>query len=204
MNVAQMRPRLVDLSEPPRAAAPGAPVTIRPGTSADAPSIDALIKANLEIGHLLPRTLDDLVQHAHRFLVLTDLTGVIGCGEVAPLSRAVAEVRSLVVGEQYRGRGFGSRLVDRLKRRARVEGFQTLCAFTHEPTSFVRQGFSMVPHVWLPEKITHDCHSCPLFRQCGQYAMWFSLQPATIDRPVPASIVASRLDALSRPAAARS
>lgn len=204
MTVVRMRPRPADLSAPPHAAATGEPIAIRPGTSADASAIDALITTNLEIGHLLPRTVDDLVQHAHRFLVLVDGTSVIGCGEVAPLSRAVAEVRSLVVDERYRGRGLGSRLVDTLKRRARVEGFQTLCAFTHEPTSFVRQGFSIVPHVWLPEKVTHDCHTCPLFRQCGQYAMWFTLQPAVVARPVPASILASRLDALSRPAGVRS
>jgi hypothetical protein len=29
----------------------------------------------------------------------------------------------------------------------------------------------MVPHVWLPEKIETDCHSCPHFRRCGQYAV---------------------------------
>ena len=34
--------------------------------------------------------------------------GVVGCAELAPLSRAVAEVRSLVVDESCRGRGFGS------------------------------------------------------------------------------------------------
>ena len=32
-------------------------------------------------------------------------------------------------------------------------------------------GFSIVPHLWLPEKIFTDCVKCPLFRQCGQYAM---------------------------------
>jgi hypothetical protein len=32
-------------------------------------------------------------------------------------------------------------------------------------------GFSIVPHVWLPEKIVTDCHACPHFRQCGQYAV---------------------------------
>jgi hypothetical protein len=28
-----------------------------------------------------------------------------------------------------------------------------------------------VPHLWIPEKIFIDCVKCPLFRQCGQYAM---------------------------------
>jgi hypothetical protein len=28
-----------------------------------------------------------------------------------------------------------------------------------------------VPHTWVPEKIAHDCIACPLFRNCGQYAV---------------------------------
>ena len=40
----------------------------------------------------------------------------------------------------------------------------------------MRQNFSIVPHLWLPEKIATDCVSCPLFRQCGQYAMVMPLR----------------------------
>jgi len=153
-----------------------ASVAIRAATPDDAPAIHALVMTNLESGHLLPRTLDDLVLHAHRFLVLDAGDEVIGCGELAPLSRTVAEIRSLVVDARQRGLGLGSRLVDALKQRARLDGYATLCAFTHQPVSFVRQGFSIVPHVWLPEKISTDCHACPLFRRCGQYAMWFAVR----------------------------
>jgi amino-acid N-acetyltransferase len=61
--------------------------------------------------------------------------------------------------------------VDELRRRARGEGFEKLCAFTHTPGYFIQMGFSIVPHLWLPEKIFTDCLKCPLFRRCGQYAM---------------------------------
>ena len=55
--------------------------------------------------------------------------------------------------------------------RARREGYDKLCAFTHAPGYFIQMGFSIVPHLWIPEKIFTDCVKCPLFRQCGQYAM---------------------------------
>jgi amino-acid N-acetyltransferase len=153
--------------------APGA-VTIRRATPDEAAAIFELVTANIEQGHLLPRTFDDIVAHAGRFLVLADEgDDVLGCGELAPLGPAVAEIRSLVVDARCRGVGLGSRLVTALKGRARLDGYRTLCAFTHEPTSFVRQGFSIVPHQWLPEKIATDCHACPLFRRCGQYAVAF-------------------------------
>jgi N-acetylglutamate synthase-like GNAT family acetyltransferase len=69
-------------------------------------------------------------------------------------------------------------MVDELGRRARREGFDRLTAFAHDPRFFVRLGFSVVPHTWVPEKIAHDCHACPLFRNCGQYAIVLDLERA--------------------------
>jgi amino-acid N-acetyltransferase len=153
----------------------GEPAEIRRATIADAPAIHGLINANLAAGHLLPRTAEDVARRAARFLVVTVNDAVVGCAELAPLSRAVAEVRSLVVDESCRGRGFGTRIVE-LNRWAVQEGFSTLCAFTHNAAHFVRLGFSIVPHPWLPEKIATDCVGCPKFRQCTQYAMALPLR----------------------------
>ena len=57
-----------------------------------------------------------------------------------------------------------------------------LCAFAHDPAFFVRRGFSIVPHTWVPEKIAHDCNACPLFRNCGQYAIVLELDRASVER----------------------
>jgi amino-acid N-acetyltransferase len=154
--------------------------SVRRGTEADVPAIAALIEGNLAEGHLLPRTREDLTRHAERFLVVTIDGRVAGCAELAPLSRAVAEVRSLVVDASCRGRGLGSLLVEELKRAARRDGFSTLCAFTHAPSHFIRLGFSMVPHPWLPEKIQADCYNCPKFRTCEQYAMALALKGGSL------------------------
>ena len=62
--------------------------------------------------------------------------------------------------------------------RARREGFEKLCAFTHAPRYFIHMGFSIVPHLWLTEKMFTDCVKCPQFRQCGQYAMVVPLDVA--------------------------
>lgn len=158
-------------------------VIFRPGAPADAPAILKLVDDNLAEGHLLPRTLEDLIAHAHRFVVIGDDDAVLGCAELAPLSIAVAEVRSLVVDGRWRGLGLGSRLVSMLQRQARVAGFSTICAFTHEPGHFVRLGFSIVPHVWFAEKIAVDCTSCRKFRACGQHAMALALDGAVLQPP---------------------
>jgi len=155
-------------------------IAVRSAEASQAPTLDALISASLEEGHLLPRTLDELVVHAERFVVAVRDKKIVGCAELAPLSPHVAEVRSLVVDGGNRGRGVGTQLVDELRRRARAEGFEKLCAFTHTPGYFIQMGFSIVPHQWLLEKIFTDCLKCPLFRRCGQYAMVVPLDPLRV------------------------
>lgn len=139
--------------------------------AADAPAIHALIVEHLAEGHLLPRELGEVAVHAQRFVVATHGDRVVACAELAPLSRTVSEVRSLVVSRDARSLGVGSEIIDELVHQAMAAGFDTLCAFTHAPSYFVHRGFSIVPHVWLREKIVTDCHSCPQFRRCGQYAV---------------------------------
>jgi amino-acid N-acetyltransferase len=165
-------------------------VTFRQATAADAAAVHRLISDNLEAGHLLPRTMDDVLEHAPRFVVADREGRVIACAELAPLSKTVAEVRSLVVDQHARGNQIGPRLVIELASGAVSRGFATLCAFTHQPSHFVRMGFTIVPHMWVPEKIAHDCTACPLFRRCGQYAVTLPLRAGVQIRPEqPAAVI---------------
>jgi amino-acid N-acetyltransferase len=158
-------------------------ISLRSATDSEGPTLYALIGANTDEGHLLPRTLSELALHATRFIVATRGRRVVGCAELAALSTHVAEVRSLAVDARERGKGVGTLIVDELRRRARSEGFEKLCAFTHAPTYFIQMGFSIVPHTWVIEKLTTDCVKCPRFRVCGQSAMVVPLEAAyEVDR----------------------
>jgi amino-acid N-acetyltransferase len=156
-------------------------ITLRSGRASDVRRLHALIAAHREEGHLLPRSVEDIRARATRFVVAIQGRRIVGCAELAPLSGQVAEVRSLAVDGAARSHGVGASVVGELRERARREGFDQLCAFTHAPAYFSRMGFSIVPHLWLGEKVFTDCVKCPQFRQCGQYAMMLPLhrsQPA--------------------------
>jgi N-acetylglutamate synthase-like GNAT family acetyltransferase len=155
---------------------PGADLHLRTACPDDAEGIHALITDHLADGHLLPRDRAEITRHAHRFVVACQDDRILACGELAPLSRDVSEIRSLVVAPGVRSLGLGRELIDELMARATVAGFEKLCAFTHAPSYFVQRGFSLVPHVWLREKIVTDCHACPHFRRCGQYAVMRELR----------------------------
>lgn len=148
------------------------PPKIRTAIQTDVKRIHGLIEQHMEEGRLLPRQLSELCAHVDRFVVAVDGRGsIVGCGELAPLSHSVAEIRSLVVSQRRRGAGVGGRIVNELRRRARRGGYDDLCVFAHQPGYFAHMGFSIVPHTWLPEKISADCRTCALFRHCGQFAM---------------------------------
>jgi amino-acid N-acetyltransferase len=158
----------------------GAHVMLTTAEPANARRLHSLISANLDEGRLLPRTIPDLTAHATRFVVARRGRRILGCAELAPLSPTVAEVRSLAVDRAARHSGIGRRVVEELRSRAGRSGFDKLCAFTHSPAYFIQMGFSIVPHLWLAEKVFTDCVNCPHFRRCGQYAMVIELD--RIDR----------------------
>jgi len=163
-------------------------LSLRRATEADAEALHALVSAHLKEGHLLPRELNEIRRHAGRFIVCEQHGQLTACAELAPLSSSTGEVRSLVVAGNFRRNGVAARLLDALRDRAKTAGLDTLCAFTHDARFFVRQGFSIVPHLWVPEKISTDCVGCPLFRRCEQFAMILPLHPVARYGSVPARV----------------
>ena len=139
-------------------------LAVRPAAPDEAEDLFRLITDNLENGHLLPRPLGEVVLHVPSFLVAAGSTGVVGCAELARLGPGLAEVRSL------------SRMIET----AQGQGYKKLCAFVHDPHLFIRLGFSIVPHTWLSEKISTDCHRCVWFRHCLQYAVALELKPVKV------------------------
>lgn len=148
---------------------------IRQAHRPDVDAISRLVAANVGPGQLLPRTPEEIARHVARFLVADHGEHVLGCGELAPLTDALSEIRSLVVDAGSRGGGIGSAVLRALVAGARRQGVPRLCAFTHVPRPFVALGFSIVPHTWLPEKIMTDCQGCIWFRRCEQTAVVIEL-----------------------------
>jgi amino-acid N-acetyltransferase len=166
---------LRDSSRPGHSPRTAESVVLREARPSDVDTIHALISAHVASDHLLPRTVEEITAHLPRFVVAALDEEVVGCAELAPLSAEVVEIRSLVVSEHARGMSVGRRIIDHLVHGAIVEGRTRLCAFTHQPGYFARLGFSIVPHLWLREKVFTDCVGCPLFRTCGQHAMMLKL-----------------------------
>jgi amino-acid N-acetyltransferase len=165
-------------------------VTLRAAEPSDATALHALVSSHVAEGHLLPRQLDEIAVHAARFSVAVRRRNIVGCAELAPLSSRLAEVRSLVVDASVRGQGVGTRLLADIRLRGRREGYERLSVLTHAPHYFIKFGFSIVPHLWMQEKVFADCVNCPKFRTCGQFAMVVALETADAsERDEPAAVL---------------
>ena len=127
-------------------------VTVRKAVVDDVKDIHALLMQAALKGQLLPRALTYLYGHVRNFFVLVKPDGeIIGCVALAPVWEDLAEVASLVIREDQRGKGLGLLAVQ--------EGF-----FNHI-------GFPTVEKDVLPQKIWADCVHCPKYPDCDEFAV---------------------------------
>lgn len=156
-------------------------IVIRPATTADVPSIAALVLANAIQGKVLPRSAAAIEASIGDWLVAAADDEVLGCVSLLRYTSGLVEVRSLVVGEKYRGLRIGSRLMEALLVEARRREVATLFALTRKVAFFARFGFAITEREYFPEKVWHDCRLCPLIDKCDETAMVLDLSPVAGD-----------------------
>ncbi|HEX7044829.1 MAG TPA: N-acetyltransferase [Burkholderiales bacterium] len=161
-------------SSAPAAAAP----LVRPAAIGDVPYIHYLVESYAAQGNLLPRTMSELYRHLRDFFVLEVDGRVVGCGALEIFTEALGEIRSLVVDDAHKGKGYGRLLVERLLQEARRIGLRRIMALTYVPQFFHRLGFTTVPKETLPEKVWGICVKCYKFNHCDEIAVLKELRDA--------------------------
>lgn len=146
-------------------------IAIRPATIADVPVIAALVLANAIQGKVLPRSAESIETTINDWIVAAADDEILGCVSLLRYGSGLVEVRSLVVGERYRGLRIGTRLMEALLREARQREVPTLFALTRKVSFFERFGFEVSERSRFPEKVWHDCRLCPLIDNCDETAM---------------------------------
>lgn len=122
-------------------------------------------------GQVLPRQLPELYENVRDFHVYADDSGVGGLVALHIDMVDLAEVRSLVVRPDLRGRGIGRRLVEAVLAEASDLHITRVYAFTRMPEFFKSLGFAVVDRAELPYKVYKDCQRCPLYPNCDEIAV---------------------------------
>ncbi|MDP9174333.1 MAG: N-acetyltransferase [Planctomycetota bacterium] len=160
---------------------------IRPATIHDVPRIQEIINSHAELGKMLFKSLAQIYEALRDFAVYEvdaesgdgerAIPGKIaGCVAVSIIWADLAEVRSLAVDEDFRGRGIGKRMVEWAVDEARRLQIRRLMALTYEQAFFEKLSFEVVPKETLPLKVWTDCVRCPKRDNCDEIAMVRFLQ----------------------------
>ncbi|HOF78510.1 MAG TPA: N-acetyltransferase [Smithellaceae bacterium] len=144
----------------------------------DVKSIHRMINFSAGKGEMLPRSLMDIYSSLRDFFVYYDeeKSQVVGICAMNIIWENLAEIRSLCVEENYRGKGIGKNLVEACISEAITLGLFKVFTLTYKRDLFARLGFREVDRATLPEKIWSDCFRCSKYPDyCDETAMIMEL-----------------------------
>jgi len=147
-------------------------VVVRQAIMRDVDSIVHFVNSLSQDGTLLRRTHDDVCANINSFTIAETADGsFLGCAALYCYGTHLAEVRSIAVHPNARGKGVGHLLMAATLKAAQERGIERLCLFTRIPDYFKPYGFNAVPHSMFPEKYNKDCRYCPRRNSCDETAM---------------------------------
>lgn len=144
---------------------------VRPATIHDVVYIHDLVDSYARMGNLLPRPMSELYRHLRDFFVIERDQKIVGCGALEIFTETLGEVRSLVVTDDYKGKGLGQKLVGHIIEEARKTGLRQIMALTYVPEFFYKLGFITVEKDTLPEKVWGVCIKCYKYNKCDETAV---------------------------------
>ncbi len=134
--------------------------------------MQALVLPEVTSGVILYRSDDEIATNIRSYTLAFDDETLIGYVALHIHSPTLAEVRSLIVDEKYRGEGIGKRLVQESQEEAQALGVKQLFTLTYQKAFFEKLGFIEIPKESLPEhKIWADCVKCKHFPVCDEIAL---------------------------------
>jgi len=117
---------------------------IRPARTSDIKGIRQLIDSYAPQGRLLSKETVTLYESVQEFTVAVEDDQVVGCGALHVLWEDLAEVRTVAVAENLRGKGVGHQILDSIIVRAQAIGVKRIFCLTFETKFFGRHGFEVI------------------------------------------------------------
>ena len=128
-------------------------VEIREARTSDVPDVRHLVDTYAADRILLSKATVTLYEDVQEFYVAEVDGRVVGCGALHVLWQDLAEVRTLAVDKEFRGRGIGDLLLRRLLQQARHIGVARVFCLTFEVEFFTRHGFGQIEGAPVPHDV---------------------------------------------------
>jgi amino-acid N-acetyltransferase len=150
---------------------------IRKAKICDIRSMHGILSEYAARGLLLGRSLSDLYAQLRDFIVVEEDSTheIVGTCSLRICWEDIAEIRSLAVREDFRGRDLGREMVDICIKESSDLGLKKLFVLTYVPAFFEKLGFKPVDKSVLPHKVWGDCIKCVKFPDCDEEALILDL-----------------------------
>lgn len=131
-----------------------------------------IIKKEVQDGIILARSDDEVSTNIRSYTLACKKDEIIGYSALHIHAANLAEVRSLIIRDDFRGKGIGGGLVKELLKEARDFEIKQVFTLTYQKEFFERLGFKEIPKEKLPvQKIWADCIKCKHFPVCNEIAL---------------------------------
>lgn len=139
----------------------------------DVRDIQKLIESAAKKGEMLPRSLSELYDNLRDYYVYKEdaQKQILGTCAMHICWEDMAEIRSLVVREDWQHKGIGTKLIEACLSEAISLGIYKIFALTYRAGFFDKFGFKVVDKSALPHKIWADCIHCVKFPECDEAAV---------------------------------
>ena len=104
--------------------------------------MQALVEPEIQSGVILYRSDDEIATNIRSYTLAMDGEKLVGFCALHVHSPNLAEIRSMIIDQEYRGHNIGSTLVAKVCDEGRALGLREVLALTYQRAFFERLGFS--------------------------------------------------------------
>lgn len=141
-------------------------------TVLDIDKMQALVVPDVENGNILQRNSNEMATTIRSYTAVKDGDEIVGFVALHIHTVDLAEIRSLVVKEDYREQGIGKILIDSTIQEAKNIHLKKLLVLTYKKHLFESFGFQEIAKETIPEtKIWADCIKCKHFPICDEISL---------------------------------
>ncbi len=152
-------------------------ITLSKATLGDIPAMREMVASEIKEGVILDRSEDEVATNIRSYVLAKDGEKLVGYTALHIHSPRLAEIRSLIVDQAYRGQKIGQRLVKFALEEAKELGVkEDVLVLTYSPQFFEKLGFKEINKEVIPEhKIWADCIKCIHFPVCNEVALVYKV-----------------------------
>jgi len=143
----------------------------------DVKAMQELVYEDVENGNILDRNSNEMATTIRSYTAVKLNEQFVGFVAVHIHTVELAEIRSLVVKKEFRGKNIAKLLIEKALFEARHLNLKKMLVLTYKKELFEHFGFEVIEKASLPDtKIWADCIKCKHFPICDEIALTLELE----------------------------